>query len=93
MAGFSFAVTATDGRARSGLIETPRGTIRSRAPTIDGEGYTVDRSQPSRHAGGDRVFHQKFGMGTVQGVDGDKLEIAFDHAGVKKVVETFVSTP
>ena len=31
MAGFSFAVTATDGRARTGLIETPRGQVRTPA--------------------------------------------------------------
>ncbi|MEQ8817163.1 MAG: UvrD-helicase domain-containing protein [Thalassobaculum sp.] len=76
-----------------GYMRRGGGSIRSRAPTIDGEGYTVDRSKPSRYAVDDRVFHQKFGMGTVKAVDGDKLEIEFDHAGVKKVVETFVSTP
>ena len=42
---------------------------------------------------GDRVFHQKFGMGNVIIVDGDKLEIAFDRAGNKKVVSGFVSRP
>ncbi|MGB1176727.1 MAG: ATP-dependent helicase, partial [Candidatus Puniceispirillaceae bacterium] len=42
-------------------------------------------------AAGDRVFHQKFGMGNVILVDGDKLEIAFDKAGHKKVVAGFVS--
>ena len=76
-----------------GYMRRGGGTIRTRAPMIDGQGYTVDRSKPSRFAVGDRVFHQKFGMGTVQTVDGDKLEIAFDHAGLKNVVETFVSTP
>ena len=40
-----------------------------------------------------RVFHQKFGMGNVVHVDGDKLEIAFDRAGYKKVVAGFVSKP
>ena len=39
---------------------------------------------------GDRVFHEKFGTGTVKRVDHDKLEIAFDKAGVKKVMEGFV---
>ncbi|MEQ8398211.1 UvrD-helicase domain-containing protein [Thalassobaculum sp.] len=76
-----------------GYMRRGGGTIRTRAPMIDGQGYTVDRSKPSRFAVGDRVFHQKFGMGTVQTVDGDKLEIVFDHAGLKNVVETFVSTP
>ena len=39
---------------------------------------------------GERVFHQKFGYGTVKRVEHDKLEIAFDKAGVKKVVDSFV---
>ena len=40
---------------------------------------------------GDRVFHQKFGNGNVRSVEGDKLNIAFDKAGDKKVVASFVS--
>ena len=44
-------------------------------------------------ASGDRVFHQKFGMGNIRSIDGDKLEIAFDKAGHKKVVAGFVSKP
>jgi DNA helicase-2/ATP-dependent DNA helicase PcrA len=32
-------------------------------------------------------------MGNVVAVDGDKLEIAFDRAGSKKVVSGFVSKP
>ncbi|MDR3435809.1 UvrD-helicase domain-containing protein [Telmatospirillum sp.] len=43
------------------------------------------------YATGDRVFHQKFGYGRVQSVDGNKLEIAFDTAGVKKVIDSFIS--
>ncbi len=39
---------------------------------------------------GDRVFHQKFGYGKVTDVDVDKLEIAFDKAGSKKVMDSFV---
>jgi DNA helicase-2/ATP-dependent DNA helicase PcrA len=39
------------------------------------------------------VFHQKFGMGNIRSIDGDKLEIAFDKAGHKKVVAGFVSKP
>jgi DNA helicase-2/ATP-dependent DNA helicase PcrA len=40
---------------------------------------------------GERVFHQKFGPGTVLAVDGDHLTIEFDHAGQKKLVASFVS--
>ncbi|MGH6962225.1 MAG: ATP-dependent helicase, partial [Dongiaceae bacterium] len=39
---------------------------------------------------GARVFHQKFGYGGVTAVDGDKLDIAFDKAGTKKVMAGFV---
>ncbi len=39
---------------------------------------------------GDRVFHTKFGNGNVVHVEGNKLTIAFDRAGEKKVVDSFV---
>ena len=39
---------------------------------------------------GARVFHQKFGYGKVVEVDGAKLEIAFEKAGRKKVMASFV---
>ena len=48
---------------------------------------------PTDFANGDRVFHQKFGMGNIRSIDGDKLEIAFDKAGHKKVIAGFVSKP
>ncbi|WPZ36145.1 UvrD-helicase domain-containing protein [Thalassobaculum sp. OXR-137] len=76
-----------------GYMRRGGGSIRTRAPVIDGEGYTVDRSKPAKYAVDERVFHQKFGMGTVTKVDGDKLEVEFDHAGHKNVVDTFVSKP
>ncbi len=41
----------------------------------------------------DRCFHQKFGMGTVEAVDGDHLTISFDHAGTKRVMAQFVVKP
>ena len=40
---------------------------------------------------GQRVFHDKFGNGSVIAVDGNKLEIAFDKAGTKKVLDSFVA--
>ncbi|MDG1456747.1 MAG: UvrD-helicase domain-containing protein [Pseudoprimorskyibacter sp.] len=40
---------------------------------------------------GARVFHQKFGYGAVIGIEGDKLEVAFEKAGTKKVVARFLS--
>ena len=42
-------------------------------------------------AAGQRVFHQKFGYGRIVAIDGDKLEIAFEKAGHKKVMTSFVA--
>lgn len=50
-------------------------------------------SAEATFAPGDRCFHQKFGMGNVRAVDGDKLTIDFDKAGEKRVVAAFVSKP
>jgi ATP-dependent DNA helicase UvrD/PcrA len=40
---------------------------------------------------GQRVFHGKFGYGTIAAIEGNKLEIDFEHAGRKKVLDSFVS--
>ncbi|SMX49548.1 ATP-dependent helicase [Maliponia aquimaris] len=52
----------------------------------------IDLEAVSAHTVGDRVFHQKFGYGNIVGVEGDKLEIAFEKAGTKKVVARFIHT-
>lgn len=67
-------------RRRTGL--TP-----ARAPAEHSPGLMGSSSIEA----GDRVFHQKFGNGNVISKDGDKLTIAFDKAGEKKVVAGFVS--
>ncbi len=51
----------------------------------------IDAQAVSSFGLGDRVFHQKFGYGAVIGIEGDKLEIAFEKAGTKKVIASFVS--
>ena len=69
------------------------GYIDATGPTIDGVATRVDSRSVGKGGGygaGDRVFHQKFGYGTVTTVDGDKLEIDFEKAGTKKVIESFV---
>ncbi|WP_323015223.1 ATP-dependent helicase, partial [Devosia sp.] len=62
--------------------------------TIEGE--LVARSvnvgnDRSAYGVGERVFHLKFGYGTVTAVEGNKLSIDFEKAGPKKVLESFVS--
>ena len=39
---------------------------------------------------GARVFHVKFGPGSVASVDGNKLTVDFDKAGRKMVLDSFV---
>ena len=39
---------------------------------------------------GARVFHEKFGYGKVTGQEGNKLEIDFEQAGAKRVLDSFV---
>ena len=36
------------------------------------------------------MFHDKFGYGVVEAVEGNKLDIAFEKAGRKKVIDSFV---
>jgi DNA helicase II / ATP-dependent DNA helicase PcrA len=63
---------------------------RSGPMTIEGELVAKSTGAVSAFAVGDRVFHQKFGNGDVVQVEGNKLTIAFDCAGEKKVVDSFV---
>ncbi len=76
------------------LWRAPRqtGFMRREAVTLEGVAYeSAPRDRPSQPFGrGDRVFHQKFGYGTVQATDNDKLTINFDHSGDKKVMDSFV---
>ena len=60
--------------------------------TIEGTAHVVQpRARPNApFAVGARVFHTKFGYGTVAAVENDKLEIRFDVAGTKKVMDSFV---
>ncbi|HVY34599.1 MAG TPA: UvrD-helicase domain-containing protein [Caulobacteraceae bacterium] len=65
---------------------------RNRAQVIEGEGRLVAVSEPSAGAfsRGERVFHLKFGYGQIKAVEGNKLTVAFDKAGEKKVIDSFV---
>ena len=67
-------------RAASRPVSQPRET----------RNVVIDATALSSFAMGDRAFHDKFGYGTVVGIEGDKLDIAFDKAGIKKIVARFV---
>jgi DNA helicase II / ATP-dependent DNA helicase PcrA len=80
------------GRGGGGFNEGRSGySGYSRPPlTIEGELVAKSTGTVSEYRVGDRVFHQKFGNGNVVGIDGNKLTIAFDKAGEKRVVDSFV---
>jgi DNA helicase-2/ATP-dependent DNA helicase PcrA len=60
---------------------------------IEARASAVSLGNPGRDdlSLGQRVFHQKFGHGTIAAIEGNKLEIDFEHAGRKKVLDSFVT--
>jgi len=89
--------------AQGSRYDTPgwrRAEERSRQTEASGRGFGFGRiiegqaqRRPSDGAAfdaGARVFHLKFGPGTVVAVDGPKLTVDFDRAGRKLVMESFV---
>ncbi|HHH89257.1 MAG TPA: DNA helicase II [Aliiroseovarius sp.] len=67
-----------------------RRSARPQSPPNEARAITIDLEATPLFDLGDRVFHQKFGYGAVIAVEGDKLEIAFDKSGTKKVVARFL---
>ena len=66
------------------------GGSRQRGPLlIEGE-LTAKSTGASAYGPGARVFHIKFGNGSVASVDGNKLTVDFDKAGRKMVLDSFV---
>jgi DNA helicase-2/ATP-dependent DNA helicase PcrA len=65
------------------------------APTriVEARGSAVSLGNQGRSdvALGQRVFHQKFGYGLIAEIEGNKLEIDFDQAGRKRVIDTFIT--
>ena len=57
---------------------------------IEGRVLASSSGAPSKYREGDRVFHVKFGPGSVAEVDGNKLTVDFDKAGRKMVLDSFV---
>jgi DNA helicase-2/ATP-dependent DNA helicase PcrA len=89
---------------RTGSAALARDTRVLAATTFTGQFPLVARrqrtieawEQPGRPARADaipvgaRVFHQKFGYGTVKSAEDDRLDVAFDKAGEKRVLDRFV---
>jgi DNA helicase-2/ATP-dependent DNA helicase PcrA len=50
----------------------------------------VENHAPGTFQIGKRIFHQKFGYGKITDIDGNKLEVSFEKAGLKKVMGSYV---
>jgi len=66
---------------------------RTPARVMEVKASAVSLGNPGRSdiALGQRVFHSKFGYGTVAEIEGNKLEIDFEKAGRKRVLDSFVN--
>ena len=79
-----------DARQGQGKADSLKQSSARRGPMlIEGE-LVAKSSVGSSFTKGVRVFHIKFGNGTVAAVDGNKLTVDFDKAGRKMVLESFV---
>jgi DNA helicase-2/ATP-dependent DNA helicase PcrA len=73
----------------SGATQFP--LIAKRPKTIEAWEQPGRAARQDRIEVGARVFHDKFGYGTVTATDDDRLDIAFDKAGDKRVLDRFVA--
>jgi DNA helicase-2/ATP-dependent DNA helicase PcrA len=83
--GFNESQSPFSSRGDGGFSRSKRAPM-----TIEGELVAKSTGTISEFSLDDRVFHQKFGYGNVIKIDGNKLTIAFEKAGEKKVVDSFV---
>jgi DNA helicase II / ATP-dependent DNA helicase PcrA len=65
---------------------TPSRVVEARASAVS----LGNKGRPDLSLG-QRVFHQKFGYGTIAEIEGNKLEIDFEQAGRKRVMDSFVT--
>ncbi len=91
------------GAAWGGAVDLPAAGRSARPPQAWGKGAhppLIEAGLSPRRGGeirtvggfavGDRVFHQKFGYGRVTAVEANRLAIAFDRAGEKKIMDAYV---
>ena len=85
------AALARDARASAPTLIPSQFPLLARRPKVI-EAWEQP-SRPARDAAipvGARVFHQKFGYGIVTAADDDRLDIAFEKSGSKRVLDRFV---
>ncbi len=84
---------ATPGWQRAQQRQAAGETMRSAPHIIEGELTARETADAPQFDLGERIFHQKFGYGAITAIDGNKLTIAFEKAGEKRVLDSFVERP
>ncbi len=70
----------------SNFTTAPKRIVESRASAV-----SIGNKGRDDLSLGQRVFHQKFGYGAIAEIEGNKLEIDFENAGRKRVMDSFVT--
>ncbi len=70
----------------TGFTTRPARIVEARGPAI-----SLGNKGRGDLTVGQRVFHTKFGYGEIAEIEGNKLEIDFEQAGRKRVLDSFVS--
>ncbi|MGV1683166.1 ATP-dependent helicase [Sphingopyxis sp. NJF-3] len=84
------ARTMTRGPAWQRAVAGSSTIIRAPAPSEKAPAASVGAKPRADLAIGMRVFHEKFGYGEIIDIDGNKLEVEFEQAGSKRVLDGFV---
>lgn len=96
-AGYGFLSNLEERVTKADVYNSPgwrrlqeRSAQRPLAQPTEARNVVIDATAVSAFVTGERVFHQKFGYGEIMAIEGDKLDIEFDHAGLKKIVARWV---
>lgn len=81
----------TRGPAWQRAVASSSTVTRASAPSEKGPAASIGAKARSDLAIGMRVFHEKFGYGDITDIDGNKLEVEFEHAGTKRVLDSFIT--
>jgi DNA helicase II / ATP-dependent DNA helicase PcrA len=96
--GFGGGSSLEDRATKADVYNSPgwrrlqeRAATRPVSQPREARNTVIDLAAVSSFTLDDRVFHIKFGYGSVVGIEGDKLDVDFDKAGTKKIVARFVT--
>jgi DNA helicase-2/ATP-dependent DNA helicase PcrA len=84
------ARTMTRGPAWQRAVASSSTITRAPAPSERSPAASVGAKPRADLAVGMRVFHEKFGYGEIADIDGNKLEVEFEQAGSKRVLDSFI---